>query len=75
MIEIPDADQVISVNYIAVPTRAPHQQLAQQLRDYLLSPEGQSVFTSMGYRPPTTAIPSPAGPAVSSTPPPPTPSK
>jgi len=75
MIEIPDADQVISVNYIAVLTRAPHQQLAQQLRDYLLSPEGQSVFISMGYRPPTTATPSPAAPAVSSTPPPPTPSK
>jgi len=74
-IEIPDADEVISVNYIAVPTRAPHQELAQQLRDYLLSPAGQSVFTSMGYRPPPTTTPPPAAPTVSSTPTPPTPSK
>jgi len=56
MIAVPDADQVISVNYIAVPTRAPHQELARQLRDYLISPAGQSVFTNLGYRPltPTT---------------------
>jgi len=75
MIGVPDPDQVISVNYIAVPTRAPRQELAQQLRDYLLSAEGQSVFTSMGYRPPTTTTPPPAAPTVSSTPTPPTPSK
>jgi len=75
MIPVPDADQVISVNYIAVPTRAPHQELAQQLRDYLLSPEGQSVFTSLGYRPPTTTTAPPAAPTFSSTPTPATPSK
>jgi len=75
MIAVPDADQIISVNYIAVPTRAPHHELAQQLRDYLLSPEGQSVFTSLGYRPPPTTTALPAAPTLSSPPTPSTPSK
>jgi len=75
MIAVPDADQVISVNYIAVPTLAPHQELAQQLRDYLLSPEGQSVFTSFGYQPPSTTTAPPADPTLSSTPTPSPPSK
>jgi len=68
MIAVPDADQVISVNYIAVPTRAPHQELARQLRDYMLSPAGQSVFTSLGYRPLIPATPAPATPDASVTP-------
>jgi len=68
MIAVPDADQVISANYIAVPTRAPHQELARQLRDYMLSPAGQSVFISLGYRPLIPATPTPATPDASVTP-------
>ena len=68
IIDIPDVDQVISINYVAVPIRAPHHELAQQLRDYLLSPEGQSVFTSMGYRPPAATTTPPRAPTLSSAP-------
>ncbi len=57
VIDIPAPDQVTSTNYIAVPTRAPNHDLAQQLHDYLLSPAGQAVFASFKYQPVTTTTP------------------
>jgi ABC-type molybdate transport system substrate-binding protein len=57
IIDVPAPDQVTSTNYIAVPTRAPNHDLAQQLHDYLLSPAGQAVFASFKYQPVTTTTP------------------
>jgi molybdenum ABC transporter molybdate-binding protein len=73
MIELPEAVQVLAINYIGVLTRAPNQELARQLRDYMLSPTGQSVFTDAGFRP-IPATPAPATPDASVTPTPSQPS-
>ena len=73
IIDVPTPDQVISTNYIAVLTRAPNHDLAQQLHDYLLSPAGQAVFASFKYQPPPTPAPSTAPtPSPTTTPAPPT---
>ncbi len=73
VIDVPRPDQVISTNYIAVPTHAPNPALAQQLHDYLLSPEGQAVFASFKYQPPATpAPPDTTTPSPTTTPAPPT---
>ncbi|WP_018130236.1 molybdate ABC transporter substrate-binding protein [Effusibacillus pohliae] len=49
IVEIPESYNVDATNYIAVPTNAPHPELANQFVQLMLSPDGQAVFRKYGY--------------------------
>lgn len=49
LIEIPSQYNVIGMNYVAVPLKAPHPKMGQELLKLMLSKEGQGVFAEFGY--------------------------
>ncbi|GAB7387711.1 hypothetical protein BSNK01_15480 [Bacillaceae bacterium] len=51
MIEIPKTYNVTATNYIAVPKRAPHKELAEELQAMMLSGQGQEIFAKYHYDP------------------------
>lgn len=51
MIPIPASLNLIASNYVAVPTAAPHPQLAREFVAFMLSKQGQVVFRRDGYLP------------------------
>ncbi|WEG14607.1 molybdate ABC transporter substrate-binding protein [Pullulanibacillus sp. KACC 23026] len=51
IIQIPKAYNVVSSNYIAVPTHAPHPKKGQSFLKYMRSSKGQAVFKKLHYDP------------------------
>lgn len=51
IINIPSQYNVVSTNYIAVPTHSPHPQQAEALLQFMLSAPGQAVFKRYHYDP------------------------